>query len=87
MCIKHWPAGFEKVKSINGKERPAHPPSIFEGVPLSEIPTPPPKPRLTERSSFEVRTNIEDELKAFLDADKVTFEALICKIATWFHRG
>ena len=25
VCIKHWPTDFEKIKSINGKERPKHP--------------------------------------------------------------
>ena len=53
VCIKHWPKDFAKVKAVNGKERPLDPPSIFEGVPKSEIPTPPPPQRPTNRSYFE----------------------------------
>ena len=61
ICIKHWPVGFP-TKSVNGKIRPVEPPSVFEGVPISQIPTPPSKPRTTKRSSFEVRTTQEDQL-------------------------
>ena len=63
LCVKHWPDGFETTKSRNGKIRPLHPPTIFNGVPKSEIPTPGPKPRPTSRTSFEARTRQEDELK------------------------
>ena len=82
VCEKHWPANFEVIRSRNGKVRPKYPPSIFKGFQPSEIPTPPPPPRTTNKSSFEVRTRVEDELPAFLDADKVTFETLQSKVTS-----
>ena len=75
LCEKHWPTGFETTKSRNGKIRPLHPPSVWkkngEDLPKSEIPTPPSKPRTTKRSSFEVRTTQEDQMKDFLEADRI----------------
>ena len=76
VCEKHWPEGYEQVKLRNGKYRPANPPSLFENFKPSEIPTPPAKPRPTQRSSFEVRTRLEDELLAFADSDKLSYENL-----------
>ena len=82
ICEKHWPDNFEVVKSRNGKIRPKNPPSIFKGFRPSEIPTPLPPPRTTSKTSFVVRTRQEDELSAFLDADKVTFEGLQAKLSS-----
>ena len=80
VCIKHWPAEFPIVKTpTNGKEQPATPPSIFEGIPASDIPSPPPPPpppRPTKRSSFEVRSRMEDEIDKFKELDKVSFEEI-----------
>ena len=82
ICEKHWPEGYEKIKTRNGKFRPAHPPSVFEGFKISELPTPPPKPRPTKRSSFEVRTRQEDQFPAFIDIDQLTFEKLCSDVST-----
>ena len=60
ICEKHWPTNYETV-SVNGKLRPRDPPSLYPGVPKSVIPTPPSKPRTTERSSFDVRTRMDDQ--------------------------
>lgn len=76
VCIKHWPTNFEETKSINGRVRPLNPPSVFFGVPSSQIPTPPPKPRTTTMATSEARTTKEDELPEFTKADKVTYESL-----------
>ena len=72
ICEKHWPEGYEKIKTRNGKFRPAHPPSVFEGFKISELPTPPPKPRPTQRTSFEVRTRQEDQFPTLIDIDQLT---------------
>ena len=80
LCVKHWPDGFETTKSRNGKIRPLHPPTIFNGVPKSEIPTPGPKPRPTSRTSFEARTRQEDELNGFNETDTISFEKLTNEI-------
>ena len=84
ICIKHWPVGFP-TKSVNGKIRPVEPPSVFEGVPISQIPTPPSKPRTTKRSTFEVRTTQEDQLDKFLAADKIDWE-IVCQLPSHVQR-
>ena len=48
VCAKHFPVGFEVVKK-KGKFRPKNPPSIFENIPMSLIPTPLPPKRLTTK--------------------------------------
>ena len=70
VCIRHWPTDFDTI-TVHGKVRPVYPPSVFDGVPRSEIPTPPPKPRPTKKSTFEARTTKVDELDAFLKQDRV----------------
>ena len=70
VCVRHWPANFSVTKSsANGSMRPERPPSIFEGVPMSSLPTPPPPPRTTTKSSFLDRTARPDELQEFLAAE------------------
>ena len=69
----------------NGTMRPAVPPSIFQGVPQGSLPIPQPPPRPTKRSSFEMRTIIEDELRTFVDSDKVTFEEVCHALAEAKH--
>ena len=79
ICVKHWPSNYLTVKTGNGGERPAEPPSIFEGFHPSEIPGPAPPlppPRPTKKTSFEVRTFQPDELKQFQETDLFTFEEL-----------
>ena len=63
VCVKHWPKEYKQTKSINGKDRPLDPPSVFVGVPSSHIPTPPPPPkaRTTKMGSTQARTTKEDE--------------------------
>ena len=86
VCVRHWPSTYPEVKnSANGTMRPAVPPSIFQGVPQGSLPIPQPPPRTTKRSSFEVRTMIEDELKTFVDSDKVTFEEVCHALAGVKH--
>ena len=82
LCAKHWPSDFETTKSVNGKIRPKHPPTVFPGVPSSEIPTPEPLPRPTKRASFEVRTSLEDEMEKYLEKDRLSNEALVLTVAT-----
>ena len=85
LCSKHWPVGFETVKAVNSKTRPAQPPSVFDGTPPSDIPTPPrdpPRPRSTKRSSAEVRMTYEDELKEYLEKDGVHFDQLVSDAQT-----
>ena len=41
VCVKHFPPGFPVLKK-KGKSRPIDPPSVFENIPKSLMPTPPP---------------------------------------------
>ena len=75
VCSRHWPRDCRKTV-VNGKSRPLDPPSIFHGVPLSVLPTPPAKPRSTTRTSATVRSTQEDELDAFKQSDSLTWESL-----------
>ena len=77
ICEKHWPAGFAEIKGDRGRLRPAEPPSIFEGVEKSAIPTLPPKERPTTKSSYEARTRTKDELNQFKLFDKVDYNLLV----------
>ena len=36
VCKLHLPSGFEEIK-VNGKSRPKDPPSIWPGVPSSQV--------------------------------------------------
>lgn len=80
VCVKHWPTGYEEIKSVNGKLRPRNPPSIFTSVPPSAVPTPPPKPRPTKLSSSSTRSIKPDELPEFTVADKLSYESLCNEI-------
>lgn len=84
LCIKHWPVGFP-TKTVNGKPRPINPPSVFHGVPLSQIPTPQPKPRTTTKARYDSRTRIEDEIDKFLAGDKIDWET-ICSLQSHINR-
>ena len=59
-----------------GKDRPAHPPSVFEGVAPSIIPEQPPPPRTTNRTSCHERNQLPDEMEEFIRKDQFTFESL-----------
>ena len=71
VCVKHWPI------MVYGKLRPKDPPSVFPNIPLSMLPTPPPKPRQTTKTLSEVRTKQEDELDTFLTNDRLTYDILM----------
>lgn len=79
VCIKHFPEDFETV-SVKGRLRPKDPPSIFPNVPKSLIPTPPPLPRSTTKSSSTVRCHQPDELDEFSKRDIVDFDTLCSSI-------
>ena len=81
VCEKHWHKGYAIIL-VHGKECPMDLPSIFEGVPLSMIPTLSPKPRQTTSTSLEIRGKQDDELDAFLKMDNVTLEYLSANIFT-----
>ena len=49
VCEKHWPINFEKVL-VYGKYRPAVPPTVFNYIPKSLVPTTISKKRVTQRA-------------------------------------
>ena len=71
VCERHWPQSYESVQCY-GKERPRHPPSVFDCIKPSLLRTSTPALRTTARTSFEVRTQQSDELSAFNEEDKIT---------------
>ena len=77
VCERHWPEHYPTVSTFGGKSRPANPPTIFECVSSSLIPTQTPVPRTTTRTCAEERNQLEEELSAFNDADRIpSFEDL-----------
>ena len=83
VCARHWPPNVFLSFSITvyGRRRPTHPPSVFDCVNPSQVPTAPSKPRDTTRALSPVRATIPDVLSSFLERDKVvSIEDLIEKI-------
>ena len=60
VCEDHWPYGYKKI-TVRGKERPASPPTIFESIPPSVVPTPQPKPRTTICVLSSIRSLQQDK--------------------------
>ena len=81
VCERHWPIGYEKLK-VRGKERPVSPPTVFESIPPSVIPTPQPKPRTTTRVLASIRSVQEDESKQFEESDKIILENFFDEVKT-----
>lgn len=69
VCENHWPTGYETVV-VFSKIRPKNPPSVFENIPKSMLPSPIFK-RSTKNTSFESRSTVPDELQSFLAQDKI----------------
>lgn len=76
ICFKHWPANFPTV-TVGGRERPRDPPSVWPDIPKSCVPTPLPAPRSTMKTSFTTRTEQADEMKDFLNYDKVDYTKIL----------
>ena len=74
ICRLHWPVKVTTV-SIYGKDRPANPPSIWPGVPLSLIPEAPPPLRIT-KNSLDERKALPDEMSNFNSYDKTSYQDL-----------
>ncbi|XP_012555511.2 THAP domain-containing protein 2-like [Hydra vulgaris] len=70
VCAKHFPPNFQVIK-VKGRERPRDPPSVFEQIPKSLVPTPPPEKRTTTKSKSSVRSIKEDELSKFEELYKI----------------
>ena len=67
---------------LSGKERPASPPTIFESIPPSVVPTPQPKPRTTIRVLSSVRSLQQDDTNQVEEIDKIIPEDFIDKLKT-----
>ena len=76
VCQLHWPTGFA-TKSAHGKQRPVNPPSIWPGIPSSNVPTPMPAARPTAQTSASVRSVVPDELPQFLTLDTTSYQNII----------
>ena len=76
ICELHLPKNFETVKIRGGKLRPKNPPSVWPGIPPSQVPTPSAPKRTTQRTSSTFRNFQGNELERFLYEDKVSFSTL-----------
>ena len=76
ICELHWPENFETVKVRGGKLRRKNPPSIWPGIPLSQIPSTSAPERITKRAFSDVRNIQADELTVFLATDKISYPSL-----------
>lgn len=75
ICEKHWPESYDTV-CIRGKLRPKNPPSVWPGIPESQVPVPFPPKRTTKKSLAESRVALNDELHEFMSSDKFDFDSL-----------
>ena len=66
VCKKHWP-NSAKFKIVRGKECPIDPPSVFENVTKSCIPTNSAPPRLSTRALSSFRNQQPHEIDEFLE--------------------
>ena len=64
------------MKIRGGKLRQKNPPSVWPGIPLSQVPTPSAPKRTTQRASSTLRNFQKDELECFSYEDKVSFSTL-----------
>ena len=65
ICRRHWPADTPTKPAQGGTRRPIDPPSIFENVPASVLPSPKPPPRPAK----DPNRNLE----FFLENDKIKY--------------
>ena len=88
VCEKHWPRNFEKVL-VYGKYRPAVPPTVFNCIPKSLVPTTISKKKITKRAISSKRNLAVDDLDEFTKTNlvaKFDAEVLLKKInSTLFH--
>ena len=74
VCEKHWPDGYESYVHY-GKLVPIDPPSLFNGIPASCIPSQS-KRRTTKKALTENRSILPDEMDSFTEYDSLTYENL-----------
>ena len=72
VCSKHWPPN-KPTFTHYGKERPVDPPSVFDKIPASIVPLPPPPNRRTFRSSCHEQNQQPDQLPVFEEIDRLRF--------------
>ena len=80
VCEHHWPKDTEFVTVRGGHKRPIGPPTIFPGIPKSQIPTPAPAARPTKCALSEVRSVIPDELDVFKEVSRVNFSEILSRV-------
>ena len=80
VCEKHWPT--EVTSKLGGTKRPQVPPTVFQNIPQSQIPTPAPTPRPTSRAHSPTRNVLPDQYKKFKASDQVRYEEILGKFDT-----
>ena len=73
VCRKHWPKNATFVL-VYGKQRPKDPPSVFPDIPASCLRSAQRNiPRTTKRNLSSARKHAKDEIKIYLEQDKLDF--------------
>ena len=78
ICERHFPSGYETI-TVFVRKRLHHPPSIFDCVKPSLMPSTPAPPRPTSQACSTSRNIIEDEMKEFLEMDKIKSFNYLCE--------
>ena len=76
ICRKHWPLNAEYIDVQGGYKRPKYPPTIFETIPKSCIPTLP-KRRSTSKCLSDIRSIEKDQYEEFKMRDSLFFESIM----------
>ena len=81
ICYKHWPTTVRKRKIRGGSEVPIDPPTVFEGVPPSCMPTPVETKARNPNTSLTLRNSNPDEMDAFDRQDLINWTSCVDRIA------
>ena len=71
LCELHWPKKVLTIEVWGGKLSPKNPPSVWPGVPSSQISTPSALEHTTKRTSSAVRNSKDDTSNLFFLKDAV----------------
>ena len=87
VCVKYFRPDFPVLKK-KGKSRPRDLPSVFENIPKSLIPTPPPPKRPTKKATSSSRSEGSyDESSIFLKNDGTPSFETLCAGLTYRKFG
>ena len=75
VCTRHFAGDFVMIMDY-GQERPTDPPSIFDNIKPSLVPTPPSKPRPTIIACSSTRKVLPDQLGSLDEKDRIKYQSI-----------